>query len=282
MVAHFFDLDTILRVDNKIWIIDVKSPKIPIYKLDQSDYNLIKRGIWRDRGERFNFNGDNYWLPENIANDLKLKCKNLKIDTFNLTFSMQEFFNSEIIGDVDYEINLDLLLPIKNTTDHLYLICSKNNKKNYELILKKIENKFLEMGLDIKDIYYLSETFFNRKNDKIVFNKVKLLLQFLIGLKTDSDKFINNEITKYDVVNYYDDDLENTNIDPNDFLKHLYDNTDVVLKDKIMNVINSYDNILNINYISPNKLKRIESKTIVLSLNKIIKTFESFKRKNNL
>jgi hypothetical protein len=279
MVAHFFDLDTILRVDNKIWIIDVKSPKIPIYKLDQSDYNLIKRGIWRDRGERFNFNGDNYWLPENIANDLKLKCKNLKIDTFNLTFSMQEFFNSEIIGDVDYEINLDLLLPIKNTTDHLYLICSKNNKKNYELILKKIENKFLEMGLDIKDIYYLSETFFNRKNDKIIFNKVKLLLQFLIGLKTDSDKFVNNEITKYDVVNYYDDDLENTNIDPNDFLKYLYDNTDVVLKDKIMNVINSYNNILNINYISPNKLKRIESKTIVLSLNKIIKTFESFKRK---
>jgi hypothetical protein len=281
MVAHFFDLDTILRVDNKVWIIDVKSPKIPIYKLDQSDYNLIKRGIWKDRGERFNFNGDNYWLPENIANDLKLKCKNLKIDIFNLTFSMQEFFNSEIIGDVDYEINLDLLLPIKNTTDHLYLICSKNNKKNYELILKKIENKFLEMGLGIKDIYYLSETFFNRKNDKIIFNKVKLLLQFLIGLKTDSDKFTNNEITKYDVVNYYDDDLENTNINPNDFLKYLYDNTDVVLKDKIMNIINSYDNILNINYISPNKLKRIESKKITLTLSKIIKTFESFKRNNH-
>jgi len=281
MVAHFFDLDTILRVDNKVWIIDVKSPKIPIYKLDQSDYNLIKRGIWKDRGERFNFNGDNYWLPENMANDLKLKCKNLKIDIFNLTFSMQEFFNSEIIGDVDYEINIDLLLPIKNTTDHLYLICSKNNKKNYELILKKIENKFLEIGLDIKDIYYLSETFFNRKNDKIIFNKVKLLLQFLIGLKTDSDKFIDNEIIKYDVVNYYDDDLENTNINPNDFLKYLYDNTDVVLKDKIINVVNSYDNILNINYISPNKLKRIESKKIILTLSKIIKTFESFKRNNH-
>jgi hypothetical protein len=137
------------------------------------------------------------------------------------------------------------------------------------------------MGLDIKDIYYLSETFFNRKNDKIIFNKVKLLLQFLIGLKTDSDKFIDNEIIKYDVVNYYDDDLENTNINPNDFLKYLYDNTDVVLKDKIINVVNSYDNILNINYISPNKLKRIESKKIILTLSKIIKTFESFKRNNH-
>lgn len=281
MVAHFFDLDTILRVDNKVWIIDVKSPKIPIYKLDQSDYNLIKKGVWKDRGERFNFNGDNHWLPENIANDLKIKCKNLKIDTFNLTFSMQEFFNSEIIGDVDYDINLDLLLPIKNTTDHIYLICSKNNKKNYELILKKLKDKFLEMGLDIKDIYYLSETFFNRKNDKIIFNKVKLLLQFLIGLKTDSDNFIDSEITKYDIVNYYDDDLENININPNDFLKYLYDNSDIVLKDKISNVVKSYDNILNINYVSPNKMKRIQTKKNILSLSKIIKTFESFKKNNH-
>jgi hypothetical protein len=281
MVAHFFDLDTILRVDNKVWIIDVKSPKIPIYKLDQSDYNLIKKGVWKDRGERFNFNGDNHWLPENIANDLKIKCKNLKIDTFNLTFSMQEFFNSEIIGDVDYDINLDLLLPIKNTTDHIYLICSKNNKKNYELILKKLKDKFLEMGLDIKDIYYLSETFFNRKNDKIIFNKVKLLLQFLIGLKSDSDKFIDSEITKYDIVNYYDDDLENININPNDFLKYLYDNSDIVLKDKISNVVKSYDNILNINYVSPNKMKRIQTKKNILSLSKIIKTFESFKKNNH-
>ncbi len=281
MIAHFFDLDTILRVDNKVWIIDVKSPKIPIYKLDQSDYNLIKKGVWKDRGERFNFNGDNHWLPENIANDLKIKCKNLKIDTFNLTFSMQEFFNSEIIGDVDYDINLDLLLPIKNTTDHIYLICSKNNKKNYELILKKLKDKFLEMGLDIKDIYYLSETFFNRKNDKIIFNKVKLLLQFLIGLKSDSDKFIDSEITKYDIVNYYDDDLENININPNDFLKYLYDNSDIVLKDKISNVVKSYDNILNINYVSPNKMKRIQTKKNILSLSKIIKTFESFKKNNH-
>jgi hypothetical protein len=281
MIAHFFDLDTILRVDNKVWIIDVKSPKIPIYKLDQSDYNLIKKGVWKDRGERFNFNGDNYWLPENIANDLKIKCKNLKIDTFNLTFSMQEFFNSEIIGDVDYDINIDLLLPIKNTTDHIYLICSKNNKKNYELILKKLKDKFLEMGLDIKDIYYLSETFFNRKNDRIVFNKVKLLLQFLIGLKSDSDKFIDSEITKYDIVNYYDDDLENININPNDFLKYLYDNSDIVLKDKISNVVKSYDNILNINYVSPNKMKRIQTKKNILSLSKIIKTFESFKKNNH-
>jgi len=280
MIAHFFDLDTILRVDNKVWIIDIKNPKIPIYKLDQSDYTLIKRGIWKDRGERFNFNGDNYWLPQEISDNLKIKCKNLKIDTFNLTFSMQEFFNSEVIGDLDYELDFDLLYPIKNTTDHIYLICSKNNKKNYDLILKKIENKFLDFGLGIKEIYYLSETFFNRKNDKIIYNKAKLLLQFLIGLKTESDKFTDNEITKYDVVNYYDDDIENVNININDFLKYLYDNTeDDFIKRKVSNIVKSSDNIVNINYVSSNKLKRTQSKKIILELSNIIKTFESFKKK---
>ena len=280
MNAHFFDLDSILNVDNKVWIIDIKKPKFPIYKIDQSDYNLIKSNIWKNKGERFNFNGDNYWLPDSISNDLKIKCKNLKVDTNNLTFSMQEFFNSEVIGDLEYSINLDILNHVKNTTDHLYLICSKNNKKNYELIIKKIESKFLEMGLKFEDIYYLSETFFNRKDDKIIFNKIKILLQFLVGLKTEDNKFVDIEISKYDVIDYYDDDISNVNINPNDFLKYLYDNTDSVLKDKIDGVIKSNNNILNINYVSPNKVNRIQKKKIILELNKIIKTFESFKRNN--
>lgn len=280
MNAHFFDLDTLLYVDNKVWIIDIKRPKFPIIKIDQSDYNLIKSGIWKDKGERFNFNGDNYWIPTDIADNLKIRCKNLKVDTNNLTFSMQEFFNSEVIGDLEYSINLDIINHLKNTTDHIYLICSKNNKKNYELIIKKIESKLLELGLNIEDIYYISETFFNRKDDKIIFNKIKILLQFLIGLKTEDNKFIDNEITKYDSVNYYDDDISNININPNDFLKYLYDNSDDILKSKIHNIIKSNDNILNINYISPNKMNRIQTKKIILELNKIIKTFESFKRNN--
>lgn len=280
MNAHFFDLDAILNVDNKVWIIDIKKPKFPIYKIDQSDYNLIKSNIWKNKGERFNFNGDNYWLPDSMSNDLKIKCKNLKVDINNLTFSMQEFFNSEVIADLEYSINLDILNHVKNTTDRLYLICSKNNKKNYELIIKKIESKFLEMGLKFEEIYYLSETFFNRKDDKIIFNKIKILLQFLVGLKIEDNKFIDTEISKYDVIDYYDDDISNVNINPNDFLKYFYDNTDSVLKDKIDGVIKSNNNILNINYVSPNKVNRIQKKKIILELNKIIKTFESFKRNN--
>jgi hypothetical protein len=44
MKAHLFDLDTILVVDKMIWIIDKKSPNIPILKIKESDFNLIKKG----------------------------------------------------------------------------------------------------------------------------------------------------------------------------------------------------------------------------------------------
>ena len=41
MKAHFFDLDTILRIDNKVWIIDKKNPNNPI-KFE----SFINTGSW--------------------------------------------------------------------------------------------------------------------------------------------------------------------------------------------------------------------------------------------
>ena len=45
MKAHFFDLDTILTTDNKVWLVDKTIPNIPIMKISQSDFNLIKNEI---------------------------------------------------------------------------------------------------------------------------------------------------------------------------------------------------------------------------------------------
>ena len=131
MKAHFFDLDTILRIDNKVWIIDKKNPNNPIMKISQSDFNLIKKGVYRSQNSQLYFNGVNYWIPETLLNELKVKCKKFKVNIANLGFSMQEFMNSEVIKDIDYEINLDLFNGIKNTPDHIYFICSKNNKRKY-------------------------------------------------------------------------------------------------------------------------------------------------------
>ena len=276
MKAHLFDLDTILVVDKMIWIIDKKSPNIPILKIKESDFNLIKKGIFKNRGERLYFGDVSYWVPNEISSEIKLRCKKMKIDITNLSFSLNEFLNSEVIGDLEYDINYDLFNNIKNTPDHIYLIASKNNKKNYERIIKKIENKLYEIGLKIEKIYYISDTFLNRDKDKIVYNKVKILLQHTIGLKTEIDKFIDSELVKYDEIYYYDDELENINIPINDFLKYIIDKTDEITKEKVISEIN-LNKVIYMNWVSPNKVNRIQTKKITIEYNKLIKTFEGFK-----
>ncbi len=278
MKAHFFDLDTIIRIDNKVWIIDKKNPNNPILKISQSDFNLIRKGIYRSHNQRLSLNGTNYWFPEEIMNQIKIKSKRIKFDLSNLGFSMQEFSNSEIIKDLNYEINLDLFNHIKNTTDHIYIICSKNNKRNYEIIIEKIEDKLHDLGLEIKNYYFISETFYNRNQDDITFKKVRILLQHLVGYKTEGDKFIDEEIENYDDIYYYDDDIDSVNLSTtlNDFFKVVLDNTDKTVSDEITKKLKGEENHLYVNYVSPNVVNRLQTKKVLLQVPNIIKTFESF------
>ena len=132
MKAHFFDIETILVMNSKVWIVDKSNPKVPIMKISKSDFNLIKSGIYKSQNNSIYFGGATYWIPEKLMNTLKVKCKNLKIDITKLIFSMQEYMNPEIIENLQH---------LKNTTDEIYFICSKNTKNNYEKIIKKIEEK---------------------------------------------------------------------------------------------------------------------------------------------
>jgi hypothetical protein len=105
MKAHFFDLDTILTTDNKVWLVDKTIPNIPIMKISQSDFNLIKKGIYKSQGNSINFSGHTYWLPTDLFEKIKIKAKNHRADISNLAFSLQEFMNKELIENLDYDIN---------------------------------------------------------------------------------------------------------------------------------------------------------------------------------
>ena len=43
MVAHFFDIDTFVKLEQKVWIIDKSKPNSPVLKLSKSDYNVLKK-----------------------------------------------------------------------------------------------------------------------------------------------------------------------------------------------------------------------------------------------
>jgi hypothetical protein len=277
MKAHFFDIETILVMNSKVWIVDKTNPKVPIIKISQSDFNLVKSGIYKSQDNSIYFGGSIYWLPDSLMNNIKIKCKNLKIDITNLIFSMQEYMNPEVIDSLDYDINIDNLVHLKNTTDDIYFICSKNTKSNYEKIIKKIEEKLEKIGLLVKKYYFISDTFYDRDLDEVTHKKVRLLLQHLIGLKTDGDKFIDEELQKYDEIEFYEDDEKtiSLSIGCNQLLQLIIQNSESDIKLKIKDLLKS-KTILYVNYVSPNKVKRFTKTKVLIGYHNLIKTFEKF------
>jgi hypothetical protein len=277
MKAHFFDIETILVTYSKVWVVDKANPKVPVIKISMSDFNLIKSGIYRSQDNSIYFGGQTYWVPVKLMNDIKIKCKNLRTDITNLAFSMQEFMNPDIIETLDYDINIDNLSHLKNTNDDIYFICSKNTKSNYEKIIKKIEDKLEDLGLIVKKYYFISDTFYNRDLDDVAHKKVRLLLQHLIGIKTEGDKFIDDDLQKYDEVSFYEDDQNTVGLakDCNRLLEMLIDNSDSSIKSKIKDLLKSVSTFLYVNYVSPNRANRFSVTKVEIKYN-IIKTFERF------
>jgi hypothetical protein len=110
---------------------------------------------------------------------------------------------------------------------------------------------------------------------------MRLLLQHLVGYKTDGNKFIDEEITRYDQVSFYDNNYDTLKISDNmnELLDIVLSNTDKGLRDVVKEDINDYRPILFVNKINDNNYNKTETKKIILSLSTLIKTFESFKRR---
>jgi hypothetical protein len=279
MKAHFFDIDTILTSSNMVWIVDKTVPNVPIMKISQSDFNLIKRGIYKSQGNSINFGGHTYWLPIELFEKIKIKSKNYKANISNLAFSLQEFMNKELIENLDYDINLENILHLKNTNDDIYVICSRNTKRNYELMISKIEDKLKDNGLIIKKFYFISETFYNRVSDEVSHKKVRLLLQHSVGLKTDGDKFTEEELDQYDELFYYDDEENAIKMakKSNRLLTVLLSNTEDKLKEIIKEDLKSKEHTLYVNLITGNKVNRFITTKVDIKFSNLITVFESFK-----
>ena len=279
--ARFFDIDVLIRLDNQPWIVDKNNPNVPIMKISKSDFNLIQNGIYRKQNNKMEFNGRTFWLPTELFNTLKIKSKTYKTELGNLAISLQEFLNKDIIDEMDFELKLDVISELKNTTDDIYIICSKQTKRNYQSLIDKLQEKLKEDGISIKNFYFISENFYNQNKDDVNFKKLRLLLQHLVGYKTDGDKFIDEEITRYDQIFYYDNNYDTLKAsdDINSLLQVVLSNTDKGLSEVIKEDVREYKPVLFVNKINDNVFNKKETKKVILSLSTLIKTFEAFKYK---
>lgn len=274
----FIDLNVLLQIENHAWVVDKKNANTPIIKISQSDFNLIQSGIFKKQGNKVDFNGRTYYLPESLMNKIKIKTKSLNINFANLGISMQEFVNKDIIEKKDFEINKDLILELKNEVDDIYVICSNQTKKSYETIIEKIKQEFEKNGLKIKTFYPISENFMNQNEDDIKFKKMRLLLQHLVGYKTDGQKFKDEEITRYDQIYYYDNYLETLKMtkEINNLLEFLLSRSDDGLRSVIKENVSDFRPTLWVHKENDNRVNKRTSDKVILNISKIVKTFENF------
>ena len=278
MGAHFFDIDVLVDINSKVWLISKTKPSSPVLKISKHEFNLIKKGIYKRYNQRLMIGDTYYWLSDGIMNNLKVRCKNLRCNITDLSFSMQEFMNPSVVENLDFLIKEYHFGHLKNTKDDIFVICSKNTEKNYKVVVDKLVEKMADVGLVIKDFYYLSETFYNRDKDNISHTKVKLLLQHLIGYKSEGDKFIVDEIKQYDRVYFYDDELNAISLanDCNTIFDFIISNTDDSLKSIIKDIIKEGDKVVIVNKVTNNKVNPFVVKEIRIMWSNIKKTFESF------
>ena len=279
MRAQFFDLSVLIELESKVWLVSRTKPSIPIVKISTSEFNLIKKGVYVKFGQRMKIGGSDYWLSKDLSEEIKIKCVKSNTNISELVFSMQEYMNPSIIEKLNYKIHKDNLYNIKNVDDDIYIICSKNTKNNYDYLIKKLEEFLESIGLKVKNYYYISETYFNRNEDDICHKKVRLLLQHLIGLKTEGDKFIDEEITKYDIISYYDESKEVIEMckNINDTLLFLQKNSEESISEKVKNLLKSDYTELIVNEVTFNRVNKFITTPVKITTQNIIKNFESFK-----
>jgi len=274
----FIDLNVLLKIENQAWVVDKKNANTPILKISKSDFNLIKSGIFKSQGNKVDFNGRSYYLPTSLMNEMKIKIKSYNVDFANLGISLQEFMNKDLIEKMDYQINEDIISELKNNVDDIYVICSNQTKKAYETIIEKIKEEFYKNGLKIKTFYPISENFMNQNDDDIKFKKMRLLLQHLVGYKTEGDKFKDDEITRYDQIHFYDNYSETLKItkEMNNLLEFILSRTDDGLRSVIKEDVNDFKPNLWVHKENENKLNKRSSDKVILNISKIVKTFENF------
>jgi len=279
MNAHFIDIDLVMEDKSMAWIISKDKPTEPLLKVSKYKFNLFLSEIYKKFGNKISFNGKTFYLDDKTMENLKRLCKKKKCNITNLGISMQEFTNTDIIDEIDVDINLEIFKRLINKPDHIYIICSKKKKSTYTKHISKLEEELEEMGLKIENYYFLTETFYNRDRDKTAFLKIKLILQHLIGLKIEEDQFIREDILKYEHISLYDDSYKTIQLadDINKVFEKFLEKTEKGVKLKVKSLMKDYDNVLIMNKYTHNKARKIEKKIIPLMYSNIVKAFENYR-----
>ena len=262
----FFDLDnTLWYIKSDMWIINKNNPSDPILKISPVEFALIKSGIYIKDNISINYNGETFFISKDLLERIQRKYKNIK--TSDLGISYSEFFDENILNKKDVKFLLNNIKHLIGKNVEIGVLTARTDRKKHSILLNKLRNKLKEFGLEISKVYFVSDSIREIDfNDRVVYNKNIVLLEHLIGLTIENDRFLPIKKDSYNKIYFYDDvrsNILNSN-SLQDYFDFLIRNSEDECLEYARNRVNNNNLILINNLITNNEMNPFETKIIKL------------------
>ena len=264
--CHIFNIDNLLvQFEQRVWVVEKSNPNKCLFKIDKSDFDLIKNGVYRSQDLSIKFGDINYYVDSKFLEELNKKVKK-DVKTDELTFSFREFVNPENVEKLDVSYDLTPANHIKNTNDWVFLITTKSVESKYKKYHNIIKDKLSERGIIVNQIYYLNQSHFAQNKDENIKKISNVIISNLLNKDIKNNELKEDLDRNFKEVHYYDNNyviLSKLEHQLNRFINELYSGE--IIKKLFLNKVTS--NLLNPIIFNEFKL-----------LPKYIKTFESFNK----
>jgi len=285
----FFDLDnTLWYIKSDIWVIDKNKPSAePILKISQPEFALIKNGIYIKDDIRIEYNNEKFFISKDMLERI-LRKKKIRLGDIGISYV--EYFDEDILNKKEVQILLNNIKHLIGKNVEIGVLTARSDRRKHANLLNKLRLKLAEYGLEIDKIYFVSESIrMTGSFDKVTYDKNKILLEHLVGLTIEGNKFLPIKKESYDKIYFYDDVKTNIlNINGvQEYFDFLVRNSEDEVIEFINNRLESNTLVLITNLVTNNEMNPFETKVIKLAApikfpirvqdNKLTVKFENFK-----
>jgi hypothetical protein len=268
---HFYDLDsTLWDTHSKEVVIDKRSPGKTILRLTNIQ-SFQTSNLNKEYKLEINYNGETRYLDPAVWEKIKKLSKNITLADVGISgreFTQDEFLDKQA---KHLEIFLNVLNSIKGKDVSVGIITARSKQKEHSELLKKFKDTVKQkLGIDITKIYFVNDNSVSDP-DSTAYKKVKILLEYLIGLKIKGDCFTNLKQDSDANEVYFYDDIEK-NIEAANNINYLFIKLFHETPDNIKSII--------IEKMDKSPLKLITNKITNNKLNPFVTTENILKKPN--
>jgi len=281
----FFDLDgSLWNNDNDIWIIDKERPSKPVVVLNPIEFALIKRGHYKKDNIVLDYNGQCFYISEELSKRIQKKVKTENMERFGI--SLMPFVSKELLNKSKIEFLLKNIEHLRfDKFVDIGILTARSNQRTSSDQLNKLRLELKNINIDLKKIYFVGTSVNTGQN---YMNKINILLEHLIGFKIKTGKFVSLKQDWYPNVSFYDDDTQNIFYanDIQKFFEEIIRKTDDEMLHLIMERLDTVKIQLDNYLVTSNDINRFVKSTVILQKPmrfpirermKYIKDFKGFK-----